>query len=528
MKTEQFKKLSISDNWWQYLISYPNGFTIYENLIDWVSRTNAVIKNVNDWNEYLEEFVKAFDKELQEKVVGTLSEWQESGFLDIVIDAALQTQIDKVEESLNDRAVNLCYPPAPLVGAKGDGVTDDTAAIQAVINYANSQGIFKVFVPSAEKEYLFSEEIQLNGCSLIGVDANLYNTTKRGAVFKAADSSVIGISQGSTSTEDIQFNVKNIVVKDAKIGFNFDYVINSRFERLYAINCDVGFKLGDPSKVGSMFCEFNHLWTQDTRIGILSQSKEFFNNNIFNNGYITGTEKAMHLEVSGGYGAVNNVFNNVEFRSPMGRGITMSNCTNTIFNHCYFENGANAIRALTFCTFTLNDCVFGVFRATNNYTDKEFIYSVGGVAFTVNGGTIFLTEHNIGTLFYRAGNPVTHDNVLVIKQPRLVGREFAPNFEYYAQRVPTLAVGVEEQVTSTSTQIVPAGGYLDVNFTYDKPFSKIPEICTPTLRGAGYQAYKVYWILSEKLSTGGTIRVYNDGTEDRQISFTIHAKTLAN
>src|SRR5690606_40913441 len=126
----------------------------------------------------------------------------------------------------------------------------------------------------------------------------------------------------------IQFSVNNIKVMNAKVGFEFNYVINSQFNNLYAEDCDTGFKLGSPTAVGSMFCEFNNFWTTRCRIGIMSQSKEYFNNNVFNNGYIQGDEKAMHLEVMGGYGGVNNGFNNVEFKSDLGRGVRLRNKQN--------------------------------------------------------------------------------------------------------------------------------------------------------------------------------------------------------
>ena len=45
----------------------------------------------------------------------------------------------------------------PLFGAKGDGVTDDTAAVQAALNYAASNSIGFVYLPTGT--YIVSSQI---------------------------------------------------------------------------------------------------------------------------------------------------------------------------------------------------------------------------------------------------------------------------------------------------------------------------------------------------------------------------------
>lgn len=92
--SKKFKHLNISPHWQQYFSKYPQGYTIIENLIDWVSQVDVMVDNVNDWNEYLENFVETFDTNLQTKVTETLMEWQDSGFLDVVISEALQWELD--------------------------------------------------------------------------------------------------------------------------------------------------------------------------------------------------------------------------------------------------------------------------------------------------------------------------------------------------------------------------------------------------------------------------------------------------
>lgn len=126
---KQFNRLNIPDGWEQYWSKYPEGYTILEALIDWVSQVDDMVKNVNDWNKFLDDFVESFDSNLRETVTTIIREWQESGLLGEIISEALQTQIDDVEQHLGELAPNV-----KMFGAKGDGVTDDNEAIQFVLD----------------------------------------------------------------------------------------------------------------------------------------------------------------------------------------------------------------------------------------------------------------------------------------------------------------------------------------------------------------------------------------------------------
>lgn len=72
------------------------------------------------------------------------------------VDAQLaQTMLD-----LNSRSINIKNPPVPLVGASGDGVSDDTSRIQNVIDYLkNNFGGGNIYFPSGK--YLISSTIKM-------------------------------------------------------------------------------------------------------------------------------------------------------------------------------------------------------------------------------------------------------------------------------------------------------------------------------------------------------------------------------
>lgn len=98
----QFNKLRVPDQWNTYFTKYPQGFTILEALMDWVSQVNKMSTNLNEWNDYLQEFVETFEKELQGKVTDTLKEWQESGFLGDIINEALLKDLTDIKYSMFD------------------------------------------------------------------------------------------------------------------------------------------------------------------------------------------------------------------------------------------------------------------------------------------------------------------------------------------------------------------------------------------------------------------------------------------
>lgn len=140
--TKTFKHLRIPETWQHYWTRYPQGYTILEALFDWVSQVNEMVDNQNKLNEVVENVVKNFDKNLQDQVIDTLSEWQESGFLDVVIDQALQTQIDEVSEqvTLIEQKINNRGVFVGDFGCAGDGVTDDGPNIQRAIDFVSANG----------------------------------------------------------------------------------------------------------------------------------------------------------------------------------------------------------------------------------------------------------------------------------------------------------------------------------------------------------------------------------------------------
>lgn len=87
------------------------------------------------------------------------------------IDPSAINEVDnRLSSQLADIATNVKKPPIPMVGAKGDGETDDTEAIQGSMDYVANSGGGMVYFPAGE--YLISKTINIKGdnISVIGDD----------------------------------------------------------------------------------------------------------------------------------------------------------------------------------------------------------------------------------------------------------------------------------------------------------------------------------------------------------------------
>ena len=96
----KFNHLDVPTSWQHYWTRYPEGYTVMEALITWVSQVDAMVDNVNSWNTYLDEFVRQFDTELQNTVTTILEDWDASGFLAKLINEYTNERIDVVENNI--------------------------------------------------------------------------------------------------------------------------------------------------------------------------------------------------------------------------------------------------------------------------------------------------------------------------------------------------------------------------------------------------------------------------------------------
>jgi hypothetical protein len=118
--------------------------------------------------------------------------------------------------------LNVLNPPSSLIVAKGDNTTDDTSAIQAIINYAQSNGYTSVYIPNTTNGYKLTGTIiiDISKTKIISDGAKL-NFSNSGIAIQFITSSasaynyplrpisgleIVGAGSTNTATIGIQFS----------------------------------------------------------------------------------------------------------------------------------------------------------------------------------------------------------------------------------------------------------------------------------------------------------------------------------
>lgn len=104
MAFKHYNHLNVPDSWERYFTKYPQGMSILESLFEWVSQVDNMVDNQNNLNDNVSQFrneidafIGRFDERLQTEVTNTLTDWQASGFLEFIINEALQTEMDDLQ-----------------------------------------------------------------------------------------------------------------------------------------------------------------------------------------------------------------------------------------------------------------------------------------------------------------------------------------------------------------------------------------------------------------------------------------------
>jgi hypothetical protein len=185
-----FNHLNIPDHWQQTYSKYPEGYTLLEALLNWVSQVNALTDNVNTWNTYLEDFVKTFDTDLQQEVSDTLSKWQADGTLEVVISEALQTGIDSATariDKIEPFSKNIVHL-SNIAGIDMTGITSSSDGFQTALNTGGIIQLPESCTILLDRNFILDgKEIHgagRNSIIKLGADVNLFNIISSNVVIK--------------------------------------------------------------------------------------------------------------------------------------------------------------------------------------------------------------------------------------------------------------------------------------------------------------------------------------------------------
>lgn len=176
----------------------------------------------------------------------------------------LNTSVTAISATQAQYGINVMSAP---YNAKGDGVTDDTAAIQAAINALPSRGL--LYFPTPSVSYKINGTLNFinkpgcifafNNCYF---DASGFITTAKPALyFKGIAEAIVGPA----------FVIGNKTFVSA--GFEFDadatYItIYARIGRLHASGCNIGIKVGSTGVYQFSDSTFEQLYGSDSNIGV--------------------------------------------------------------------------------------------------------------------------------------------------------------------------------------------------------------------------------------------------------------------
>jgi hypothetical protein len=226
--------ISNLEYWTQRIIPqvYEDSMSHYELLSKVIAKLNEVIDLSNEFfnANYVEQYVNEM-----------LNTWKDDGTLDQIINENifndLNTQItantSDVAQALR-RNKNAWVDVKEDYGAKGDGVTDDTTAIQSAIDFVFSKGGGVVFLPVGSYKTTSSiklkSEVSLQGSGMYAttlLKTGNYNLIQGGVpgdyvgnrvdYFSIKDMTLLGQNyngNGISLTHCHYFNIENLEIKD--------------------------------------------------------------------------------------------------------------------------------------------------------------------------------------------------------------------------------------------------------------------------------------------------------------------------
>jgi hypothetical protein len=165
--------------------------------------------------------------------------------VDNVVDQASNAASD-----LAQRAVNILYPPPPLVAPKGDGVTDDRLAIQAIID----SGVAAIYVP--DRTFLVSHNGQTYAGKGTGVGLKLRSNLRIYGVgtikYKGGQAGNLAVMASITDTIE-NCHIEGITIDGNKANLNAGASVSNAV-MFGAKNCSyINVKSIDASYCGLMF-----------------------------------------------------------------------------------------------------------------------------------------------------------------------------------------------------------------------------------------------------------------------------------
>jgi virulence-associated protein VapD len=338
-------------------------------LVDAYNELNATRYDIlNDHAQTIRQGVVYMKDNLANTIADLFTTMNNAGEIQRILDSIFTTEYVDSLNALKEHSVNV-----KGFGAYGNGISDDTLAIQNAIEYAVNHGKV-VHLPAGV--YLITSSIILKDVELIGTP---------GTIIKCISNDFTAIKQDVFATK---FNIRDITIIDGYIGLELIRGTHSVLENVNIKNCMVAMKVENTT-------EFNH--------------------NRFVNCLFNGHTYAVLLAHSqnGTLGAMHNVFDGCHFISDGGRGIITKICRDLVLSNCVFECGANAIRCEQYSTYSIDNCSFKGFKESNINSDVNIFYVMSGTNTHINSGAVYTTVEHDSINFYGTDTESTYGGITI-------------------------------------------------------------------------------------------------------------------
>jgi hypothetical protein len=385
-------------------------------------------------------------------------------------------------------------------GAVGDGVTDDTAAIQAAIDYVNSIGGGLVYVPATSAFYKLTAALQVGSNTTLcgdGMDASSLKWTSLPPTFAPLDSdpagnrrAIVNKNLSLSGTQNTNISIENIkidlslIVGALSLSRQAVFFFNCSFTSVK--NCHI---LSDGGcvlnvKVSNYIVDLNHCeqaGTYSSSDGLIDQWWGS-SNGIVSNNYINGNllcVSAILLTGSDTVGGVGGTMSNIKFvdniiKNAGKHGIWVEGRIDTVQRIDIVKNTIDVCGDGTAGGFgygirvmTCSDVVISQNQIANCQASGMFFTAQQGESWTRNGTNYIVSNNiikNVG-LYRTSGSLTTYDGLesYYTNKIQIVGNQFSPlstALYEYAIQIDTIATDAV-----ISENIIVPGYYADsINF----------------------------------------------------------------
>ena len=314
----------------------------------------------------------------------------------------LYQRLNHADNSVSTAYINVKYPPAPFVPAQGDGVTDDTAVLQAMIDYGQDNGV-PVYLPRGT--YLANLKLTGWGHRVYGAfggenptelkpyDKTIPTITDGGVMLRHSDISHLKLSgEGAVGLE---------LTRNSYLDSYSNIVIE---------NFDIGVKIAN-----SWGVNFDSLEVKNNVIGVQIDTEIAVNLINFTNSKISGNEVGLDF--------VKNIGHNIKLDSVSLEGNQTaiqiaSYYGSLIIDNCYFETNNKHLVGLSNSTSS-----FGVVQISNSwvYLDADSQLGIQSQiqSFIFEGNEVLASKPIDTILSFNQASIVKFDNNVVSQSGNL-------------------------------------------------------------------------------------------------------------